>query len=103
MINHLYQYLGLAKRAHYLFVGEELISKASKNKISLIIIAEDASTRFVSELQQNLHNNPRIIKYKTKRELGSLIEREEVNAIGISNSNMAKAIYDTIQKGDANE
>jgi len=86
--------LGIAKRGHYTYVGEDEIKfRLKKGKIRLIVISLECPINLDQEYEDlALQHNSTTIRIMTKKELGEAIGLNEVNAIGLSNSSIAHRI-----------
>lgn len=90
--------LGLALRAGKVKVGEPLQDAIQRNKVSLAIIATDASPKVRDGMINRLSSESLYLYYSDKQNLGLLIGRRPVNAIGITDSHLASRIRDEILK-----
>ncbi len=85
--------IGIANRGKYLTYGEDIIFKIKKHKMRLIIIALDSSDSFKKEMEQlAIDNNLSTIYFLTKEQLGQIVKKDSVNALGVLNSTIAKRI-----------
>ncbi len=85
--------IGIARRGKYTYIGQDIIFKIKKGKIRLIIMAQDAPKSVQDELENlALEHNATTIVFLSKKELGSILNLNELNAIGIANSSIARKI-----------
>lgn len=89
-------YLGLAKRANKLVVGDVLRDAALKRRLYLVIIALDISPRSRVQLEKCLESNTKVVTYQTKEQLGRICNSRPVGAIGITDQNLAAVIAKSI-------
>lgn len=85
-------YLGLAKRGGKMLIGEPLRCAASKNRVCLVLIAQDIAPRARIELEKCLTQSVKTLSYGTKQTLGISCGGRPVNAIGITDEHLAQAI-----------
>lgn len=94
--------LGLARRGGFVTFGLDLMFKLSKNRVKLVIFASDIGFRSRRDINMIVGNTKVIETTYSKEELGLLIGAQPVNAIGITDSGLARKIVETIGKeGDA--
>lgn len=96
-------HIGLALRAGKVFVGEKLQELIGKNKIYLIVMANDSADSFKKSLPKNM---PTII-YLSQDQLAALINKygKRINGFGIADKNLAKLIINRFNdmEGECNE
>ena len=93
--------LGLASKARKLSFGaDSTLEELQKNKIKLIIVAEDASDRTKNKFIEKANsNNINIIVYATIDDLSKAIGKENKAVIGIKDANIAQEI-EKMSRGD---
>ena len=83
--------IGFAIRAGKIVVGRSAVSKAlSKNKVSLLMIAGDASKKIIKEYGKVPGIESCFYLYRTQ--LGELTGRDETAVLGICDANFASSI-----------
>ena len=89
-----FSFLGLAARARKLVTGEELVVKEiRKNKIFLVIVANDASDSTRKKLQDKCNYYNVKIKFIADREmLGQAIGKHERVVVGVNDEGFAKKL-----------
>ena len=95
--------LGLASRARKITFGtDSTLAEMQKNKIKLVIVAEDASERTKNKFKENAKKfNVPIIICGSIEELSQAIGKQNKAIIGIKESNIATEI-ERINRGDVN-
>ena len=92
MINNILGTIGLAARARKISFGADSVEQdIKKNKIKLVIVAEDSSTRTKEKFNKlcKMHQIPIIIDGKID-ELSKAIGKNNKAIIGIKDINMVK-------------
>ncbi|KAA3615539.1 MAG: hypothetical protein DWQ05_14405 [Calditrichaeota bacterium] len=88
--------LGLAIRARKLAIGASAVdANLRKRAVHLILLANDAGAnteRKVRALLETLQFKCPIIQYKTKDEIGAILNRTDVSVVGILDENFAAGI-----------
>lgn len=93
--------LGLALRAGKVKIGEPLQDAIQRNRVKLVIIACDVSAKVGGGLINRLSSESMYLYYSDKQNLGLLIGHRPVNAIGITDSNLASRIrVEILEKGE---
>ena len=90
----IYSILGFAARARKLVFGKERIRdymKSDREK-KLVVVAKDASERLKKDLSMRTGRGAEIIEMFTKKEIGKLLGKEEVSAVGIEDDSMIDGI-----------
>ena len=102
-MNAALSFLGLAKRAGRLVIGEESVKlEARANKTKLILTASDAG----DSLKKRADNFARMAKCAhttlpfSKDELGMLLGRGPPGILAITDNGMAKAFSEKLVKGE---
>lgn len=93
--------LGLSARARKVSFGaDSTMQEIEKNKIKLVVVAEDASERTKSKFTEGCkkYNIP-IIIYGKIEEISKAIGKQNKAIIGIKDNNLAKEI-EKINRGD---
>lgn len=90
--------LGLARRAGKLLYGSEnVVMSARQGKVSLAVMAGDASERTKKLLTNKCKSfSVPLYEYSTKEELGKALGKSDISALGVSDRNFAKAIKDKL-------
>ena len=90
--------IGLAIKAGAAATGTAgCITKIKNNRIMLVFIADDCSNNTREKILSAVKNkNIEISEMFSKEQLGSIIGKEEISVIGISDKNFAKGISDKI-------
>ena len=90
--------LGLARRAGKLIYGSENTAlKVRSGKAYLAIVASDASPTTKKLLQNKCKSfSVPLIEFSTKEDLGSVLGKSDISALGVSDRNLAKAIQDKL-------
>lgn len=95
--------IGLARRARQVESGDAAVRSAvGRNKVRLIILAEDAAerTRKAFELVASDAGIP-LISYGSKINLGRILNKPSRSVVAIIDDNFAKAIVMAMEKGGA--
>ncbi|MFZ7119775.1 MAG: L7Ae/L30e/S12e/Gadd45 family ribosomal protein [Eubacteriaceae bacterium] len=92
--NNFLKFLGICKKSGKLISGDYSVEKGIlKNKISLIILSEDASKEKVSKFTKLASTYKiDIITYFNKEELGLSIGRALCSVIGLTDENQKKKV-----------
>ncbi len=91
MINKLKGYLGLAARGRYLKYGEEALLSA--HPYDVIFLAQDASELTKEKVYQRQKKDSfQIIECFSKDELGTILGKNEIAIILVTNRSLAKQI-----------
>lgn len=95
--------LGLASRARKITFGtDSTLAEMQKNKIKLVIVAEDASDRTKKKFNESAKSfNVPIIICGNIEELSKAIGKQNKAIIGIKESNIATEI-ERLNRGDVN-
>ena len=102
MINKVIGIIGLAARARKLSFGADSVEEDIKReKVKLVIVAEDSSERTKSKFKKicNMYHIPIIIDGSID-ELSKAIGKANKAIIGIKDVNMVKGIQDKYNGGD---
>lgn len=93
---------GLAARARKICFGSDSVEeRISKNKVKLLIIAEDASDRTKQKFEKLSEKfNVKIIIFSDIENLSKSIGKQNKAVIGIEDVNIAKEIYKIFDGGD---
>lgn len=98
MINRIYTFLGLARRANVLVLGEEGVERYIKRKkIHLVIIAGDVSDNTrdgVLRMCKNYGVEDRV--FGVKEGIGKCIGKGVVAVVGVKNKGFAKKLVEMI-------
>jgi len=91
---HFYQLLGLANRARKIISGEELVlNDLKKNRVKLVIIANDASERTKKKMRdQCAHYQVRIVGAGDRFALGHAIGKEQRVVLGVTDEGFARKL-----------
>ncbi len=94
MRNKIFSFLGLAMRSGNLVSGEDAtLLELKKNKIKLVLIAEDASENTKKTfMDKSQFRNIEYVLFGNKEELGKAIGKEYRAVIGIKDENFARKI-----------
>ena len=92
----LLKFIGLCKRAGALVQGASIVDdNLSKHKISLLIIACDASKNAKKLFKHKIERESlAAVYFSNKKELASILGRDEVVYIGIIDKNFAKGLWE---------
>ena len=95
--------LGLASRARQITCGaDSTLSEIQKNKVKLVVIAEDASERTKNKFLETCKTfNIPIILHGSIEELSKAIGKQNKAIIGIKENNIAIEI-EKLNRGDVN-
>jgi ribosomal protein L7Ae-like RNA K-turn-binding protein len=90
----IYSILGFAARSRKLVFGKERLRAymRSDREKKLVIVAKDASERLKKDLEMRTSRGARIIELFTKKEIGKLLNKEEISAVGIEDDAMIEGI-----------
>ena len=105
MINNIKGVIGLAARARKICFGADSVEdEIKKNKVKLVIIAQDSSERTKEKFKKicNQYNIPYIVD-GTIEEISKTIGKSNKVIIGIRDINMAKGIQEKYSGGDVIE
>ncbi len=98
MREKIYSFLGFAARARKLVWGKERLRdyiKAPK-KVKLVVIAEDASERTKYDIKLRCKNTgTEFLVIFTKKELGKLLGKDEISAVGVEDENIIKGVLES--------
>ena len=100
--NKVYGLLGLTTKAGKLCFGtESCLDMIDKNKIKLIIVAEDSAQRTIDNFKEKCEKNkiPFYI-YGKKEEISNSIGKPNKTVVGIKDKNLAGAIEKILNGGD---
>lgn len=106
--NRLKAYIGFAKKKHALYVGRKLEERLTRNRISLVVFNKTCSDKNEEKRKNRFSKQEGLsfVRYNGALELEAIAGYGKLNAIGISDIHLAKAIYDTIEeenkKGEKN-
>jgi len=100
--NKIYGLTGLAARARKICFGSDSVEeRITKNKVKLLIIAEDASDRTKQKFKKLSEKfNIKIIIFSDIENLSKSIGKQNKAVIGIEDINIAKEIYKIFDGGD---
>lgn len=85
--------LGLAMRAGKCLTGDELMNAISQRKVSLVLLANDASDRTKSQVTKKCeHKKINVIDLLNKYEISSAIGKVNRVAVGITDDGFSKLI-----------
>ncbi len=103
MTNKIYGLLGLCARSGNLALGMEAVSsEIKKNKIELIIVAEDTSQKTIDNIKYLANQkNIEVIIFGNIEENSKSIGKVNKAIIGIKDKNIAKEIRKIICGGEA--
>lgn len=92
-------YLGLANRGRKVHVGEDLNKRMERNKICLVLLANDHKSQNQSKIKSraNIKQIP-VIEYLSASELASALNYEILSAVGLSDIHLAKQIIKIIKE-----
>ena len=98
----MYGLLGLtAKAGKIVFGTESCLDMINKNKVKLIILAEDSSDRTIKNFEEKCaENNIPVYIYGKKEEISKFIGKPNKTVIGIKDKNLAGAIQKILNGGD---
>lgn len=92
-MTNLLQTLGLAYKGKRILIGEDVIKDLPKNKIKLIILANDVSENTLKRYQDKAnHYQVELIQMFSKEELGQALGKDLVAAIGIKDENLKNKV-----------
>lgn len=96
----LLKFIGLCKKAGALVQGASIVDdNLSKHKISLLIIASDASKNAKKLFKHKIEQESlATVYFSNKKELASILGRDEVVYIGITDKNFAKGLWEKFIK-----
>lgn len=98
-INKIKQQLGLSQRARKCIDGDELLSAISSRKVSIVLLATDASER-TKKMYQTKCNSHKVPLYEilTRDDLSHAIGKVNRVALGIADSGFGKLITQSIEE-----
>ncbi len=85
-------YVGLAMRANSVLFGEDIICERNKY-IKLVLIDSSASDKYVERLSKKLKDYPIFVLDGLRQ----AVHRDSVNAIAVTNENLANAIIEILR------
>jgi|GEM_PF-840841 len=85
-------YVGLSQRAGAVVYGEELIEKHLKS-VKVILIDDKASDKYTDRLNSKFSSLPIYVVSGLRKAL----HRDSVNAVALTNENLAQAIIDILR------
>ena len=96
--NKMLDTLGLAQKARKCIMGDELLNGISKNRVSLVLLANDASERTQKEIKTKASfKNIIVIDLFTKEELSNAVGKFNRVAIGITDDGFSKLFKNYIK------
>lgn len=102
MVNKVYGLLGICAKSGKLISGTDIIlENLAKKKISLVIVAEDASEKTIKNIKYYCEKeNVKLIIYGNIEENSKSIGKHNRAIIGILDKNLAVAIQKVIHGGE---
>ena len=100
--NKVYGLLGLTAKAGKIAFGtDSCLEMIAKNKVKLIIVAEDSSERTINNFKEKCkQNNFDFFIFGKKDDLSKSIGKVNKTVIGIKDKNLAGAIIKILNGGD---
>ena len=101
-MNKILNLLGLAKKARKLvLVTDTSVAMLKSNKLTLLVIATDASDSTYDKLEKKAYFYQVPVMYKfTTEELSNALGVNQVKVIGITDAGFASAILKEVERGD---
>ena len=98
MTNRIYMFLGLARRANALVLGEDGVKKDIKRRrIDLVIVASDVSANTRDSIVRTCDNyGVKIRFFGIKEEIGKCIGKGTVAIVGVKNKEFSKRLVEMI-------
>lgn len=98
MKNRIYMFLGLARRANALVLGEECVKKELKRKkIGLVVVASDVSANTRDSVVRVCENCGIIVRFfGMKEEIGKYIGKGTIAVVGVKNKEFSKRLIEMI-------
>lgn len=102
MVNKVYGLLGISSKAGKVISGTEVVLEAiEKNKVKLVIIAEDAASRTIKNIKFACEKNKiKVIIYGNIFDNSKYIGKQNRAVIGIRDEKLSLAIEKIIHGGD---
>ena len=102
MVNKVYGLLGISSKAGKIISGTDIILEhLAKNKVKLVIIAEDASEKTIKNMKYYCdRQNVEVIIYGNIEENSKSIGKHNRAIIGVLDNNLADAIKKLIHGGE---
>lgn len=92
MNNKLKSYIGLAQRANSILYGEDII-KEKLRFAKVVLVSSSASGKYIDRVRSKITECPLYIT----DDLQEMLHRDGVNAVAITNQNLANAIIDLLR------
>lgn len=98
MQDKIYMFLGLARKANALVIGEEAVEKAIRNKkLKFVIIASDTSSNTRNKIVNRCNYYGVVYRFFGQKELiGKYIGKNIVSVIGINNQGFLTKLIEMI-------
>jgi ribosomal protein L7Ae-like RNA K-turn-binding protein len=95
--------INFAIRARKYTIGENVITYGKNHKVKLALLATDASDTTKKKYRDklNYYQIP-YIEYGTKEDLASLLNKQEISILAITDINIAKQIRKLIKEDETN-
>ncbi len=105
MSNRIYSFIGLARKAGKVALGEPLAEQAVKrNKACLVLVTEDASDNTIRKIETALHgSNIPMIRFGKKEELGQILGKAFFSVIAITDQSFSERIKELIKQNSNND
>lgn len=95
--------INFAIRARKFTLGENVITYSKNHKVKLALLAFNASEATKKKYRDKLnYYQVSYVEYGTKEELGSLLNKNEISILAITDINIAKQIRKLIKEDETN-
>lgn len=92
-------YFGFANKKRCLFVGIKLEEALVKNKISLLLITKSCEIKNEEKFRNlSTNKNMLVLTYKGEYDVSLASGYEKLNAVGVGDRGLAKAIYSILHE-----
>ncbi|MBQ8615046.1 MAG: hypothetical protein IJ415_00540 [Clostridia bacterium] len=95
-MNKIISYLGFAQRSNNCVMGQTALKKCLK-QLHLVIVCDTASLN-LKNLAKNLANKHKCELIISQVELKTLLNKNDIKIVGITDENLSKAIVDNKEK-----
>ena len=100
MSEKIYSFIGLARKAGALALGEELTERVVKSrKAYLVIVTQDAADNTLKKIETALFGSETpMIRFGNKENLGKVLGKELISVIGVTNKQFSDRINVMIEQ-----
>lgn len=105
MSNKIYSFIGLARKAGAVAMGEALAEQAVKRKKAcLVLVTQDASDNTLKKIETALYgSNVPMLRFGHKEELGRILGKSSFSVIAITDKGFSDRIKELIDQNLNND